>query len=244
MTRLLVSVRSPEEATAALAGGASILDVKEPERGSLGRASFETWRAVRRVLPPEIPLSVALGELREWSEAAPSAPADAFDGLAYRKLGLAGSGPEWRQAWRSLRDSSPTPGRWIAVAYADWKLAAAPSADDVLDAAIEAPDIVGVLLDTWSKAGPAWRPSDWRTWADRAKSAGLTLAVAGGLTRETIASLDILSPDIVAVRGAACEGENRRGRIDPRRVAELATILTVRRSQTERPAPAAARRHN
>ena len=38
MTRLLVSVRSAAEAEAALSGGASVIDVKEPTRGALGRA--------------------------------------------------------------------------------------------------------------------------------------------------------------------------------------------------------------
>ena len=38
MTRLLVSVRSAAEAEAALTGGASVIDVKEPTRGALGRA--------------------------------------------------------------------------------------------------------------------------------------------------------------------------------------------------------------
>ncbi len=33
MTRLLVSVRSAAEAEAALTGGASVIDVKEPTRG-------------------------------------------------------------------------------------------------------------------------------------------------------------------------------------------------------------------
>ena len=34
----LVSVRSPEEALAALEGGADLIDVKEPSRGPLGAA--------------------------------------------------------------------------------------------------------------------------------------------------------------------------------------------------------------
>ena len=225
MARLLVSVRSTEEAQKALAGGASILDVKEPERGALGRASFETWRAIRRIVPPDVPLSVALGELQEWGESFPTTPPDAFEGLSYCKLGLAGSGVDWRRDWRALRDASQMQGRWIAVAYADWRLAEAPSTDEVLDAAINAPDIAGILLDTWTKTGAAWIPSDWRSWSDRAKAVGLTLAVAGGLTRETIPSLDVLAPDIVAVRGAACEGGDRRRGIDPRRVAELAVIV-------------------
>ncbi len=252
MARLLVSVRSPEEAQTALTGGSSILDVKEPKRGSLGRASFATWSEVRRVVPPNVPLSVALGELHEWSEAAPSAPPDAFDGLTYRKLGLARAGPNWRLDWRALRDSAPKQGHWIAVAYADWRLADAPSADEVLDAAIDAPDIAGVLLDTWSKTGPAWRPTDWRSWAERVRTAGLTLAVAGGLTREMIPSLEILAPDIVAVRGAACEDGDRRRGVDPGRVAELAAItralparsLKDPRHRTERLEPGEATRQS
>ena len=35
---LLVSVRSADEAIAALAGGADVIDVKEPNRGALGAA--------------------------------------------------------------------------------------------------------------------------------------------------------------------------------------------------------------
>ena len=36
MTGLLVSVRSAEEAEIALAGGANLIDIKEPSRGALG----------------------------------------------------------------------------------------------------------------------------------------------------------------------------------------------------------------
>src|SRR4051795_6593943 len=93
---LLVSVRSVDEARAALAGGAAVIDVKEPDRGPLGCADFEVCRAVRRVVPPEVPVSVALGELREWmgtGRTAPPPSPDPFAGIAYRKLGLAGAGP-------------------------------------------------------------------------------------------------------------------------------------------------------
>ena len=79
--RLLVSVRSPEEAAAAMAGGANIIDVKEPTRGSLGMAGVDVIEAIadqmesfqktqKRLLPKDrspdpIPLSVALGEVIE-----------------------------------------------------------------------------------------------------------------------------------------------------------------------------------
>ena len=69
VAKLLVSVRSGVEALAALAGGADVIDVKEPSHGPLGRAEFALWREVRGRVPPTVPMSVALGELSEWSDA-------------------------------------------------------------------------------------------------------------------------------------------------------------------------------
>ena len=46
MAELLVSVRSADEAKAALAGSADIIDIKEPDHGSLGRASHAALDAI------------------------------------------------------------------------------------------------------------------------------------------------------------------------------------------------------
>ncbi len=99
MAGLLVSVRSAEEAKAAVEGGATVIDVKEPDRGPLGRASAATWRAVRHVVPPAIPVSVALGELRDWGGMGKGD----LNGIAFRKLGLAGAGRDWRADWAEIR---------------------------------------------------------------------------------------------------------------------------------------------
>ncbi|MDG3003895.1 (5-formylfuran-3-yl)methyl phosphate synthase [Paludisphaera mucosa] len=224
MTRLLVSVRSAEEARRALAGGASIIDVKEPANGPLGRASFPTWREVREVVPDEVPLSVALGELPEWIERRPAFPGDAFEGLTYVKLGLAGAGPGWRDAWADLRASLPTrSSRWIAVVYTDWKAAGAPRPEDVLDAMGR--DFAGVLFDTWDKSRPApiWS-EELNELADEIGKSGMLLAIAGGLTAESLDSFRVLRPDVLAVRGAACEAGDRMRDVDQRRVAELVRI--------------------
>ena len=57
-TQLLVSVRSPAEALAALEGGAALIDVKEPARGSLGRAGCvrpsRSRRRGCRTSPPQV----------------------------------------------------------------------------------------------------------------------------------------------------------------------------------------------
>ena len=65
MSKLLVSVRSADEAQAALDGGASIIDVKEPSLGSLGRASEAAIAAVVNRVARRIPISAALGDLDE-----------------------------------------------------------------------------------------------------------------------------------------------------------------------------------
>src|SRR5947209_7857771 len=95
VARLLVSVRSAEEARAALEGGAAVIDVKEPDRGPLGRADPSIWAEVRAAVPMATPVSVALGELYEWvGDDAPGdlSPLDASAGFTYRKLGLARAG--------------------------------------------------------------------------------------------------------------------------------------------------------
>lgn len=88
--QLLVSLRGPDELAAAIAGGADILDLKAPERGSLGRPSADVLQRVIAAsqtacsantsghsanAAPDI--SVALGDATEWSARWPH---DASDG--------------------------------------------------------------------------------------------------------------------------------------------------------------------
>src|SRR6202034_3964968 len=140
LAKLLVSVRSKAEAVAALVGGATVIDVKEPRNGSLGRANFDVWRAVRDIVPRSIPVSVALGELSDWpADHFGEVPRDAWTGLAYCKLELAGAPHDWVDRWRDLRQrlagsGCPFPA-WVAVVYSDWQAAGAPAPEAVIDAA-------------------------------------------------------------------------------------------------------------
>src|SRR4051812_42317194 len=65
---LLVSVRSPEEALAALTGGADVIDVKEPDRGSLGAADPGTITDIARAVNGRAPVTAAVGELVDWKQ--------------------------------------------------------------------------------------------------------------------------------------------------------------------------------
>lgn len=221
MAGLLVSVRTPHEARAAVEGGATVIDVKDPSRGPLGRASPGVWAEVRRVVRAGLPVSVALGELADWDDR--EIPPSAWSGLSYRKIGLARSGPDWAERWAALRRRHPGPP-WVAVAYADHSEAGAPTPGAILDVALEVPDCVGVLVDTWDKSSPGRLDGAWLPFVSRARGAGRLVALAGRLDREAIARLAPLGPDLFAVRGAACAGGDRLAPIDPARVADLVRL--------------------
>lgn len=217
--RLLVSVRSVSEAIFAERGGASIIDVKEPSRGPLGMADPEVWRAIRNAVRETIPVSVALGELADWIGREPL-PRAAFDGLAFRKIGLARSGARWAQEWATLRESLGEGPAWIAVIYADWERAKAPDPDSILQEARLA-DCAGVLIDTWDKTRSTPLDPRWVARVRRIRGEVGIVALAGGLDESTISELRPFEPDFFAVRGAACDHNDRLGQVSSERVAAL-----------------------
>ncbi|WP_158633668.1 (5-formylfuran-3-yl)methyl phosphate synthase [Tautonia sociabilis] len=222
---LLVSVRSTEEARAAVLGGASVIDVKEPARGPLGCADPGTWLAVRAEVPREIPVTVALGELSDWLGQDPP-PASAFEGIAARKVGLAGmSGREWPRLWEEVRRAFGPGPPWVAVAYLDHDRAGSPPPAQIRDLASTLPGCVGLLLDTWEKAAPAARLGLPPGWFSPIRDSGRFVALAGGIRPEQVPALAAIGPDVVAVRGAACAGGDRLGSVSPDRVQELADAV-------------------
>jgi uncharacterized protein (UPF0264 family) len=223
MARLLVSVRSAGEARLALAGGASIIDVKEPANGPLGRASSATWAEVRDAVPAGVMLSAALGELAEWrGDDPPDVPPGALAGFDYLKVGMAGAGPDWQDHWHALADRlDARRTRWIAVAYTDWEAAGAPSPAALLVADFP---FRGVLFDTWDKSKPAAWPPNFLDVLEGFRNRDATIALAGGLTVDRLGEIAQFRPDIVAVRGAACANGRRDADIDPARVADLAAL--------------------
>jgi (5-formylfuran-3-yl)methyl phosphate synthase len=241
--RLLVSVRSAEEAAAAVTGGADIVDAKEPALGSLGPVEPAVLRAIAEALPGGMPLSVALGDLHDPAAAA-SALAS-LDGVTcgsahrpadlYVKVGLANvRDPALARAvLGAVVEASllaPVRPAVVAVAYADHERAGALSRDAVTHLAADA-GANGVLLDTWGKDGRdlfAWAgPADIRRWLDTARRCGLLTALAGSLSADGVRAAVRLEPHVVGVRGAACDG-GRSGLVSALRVRQLAAAIDRR----------------
>ncbi|HXG11428.1 MAG TPA: (5-formylfuran-3-yl)methyl phosphate synthase [Gemmataceae bacterium] len=224
---LLVSVRSVAEAEAALAGGAALIDIKEPRRGSLGPASYKTIRAIIDQVAGRRPVSAALGELLETNLPLARIP------LAYAKWGLAGCAqcPDWPARWHAAAERlrQVAPGcRPVLVAYADWGRAQAPQPETLFTFALLS-HCDTLLLDTWRKDGTTLL--DWLSAAAvirlcrDCRQAGIRVALAGSLGRSQILELRAAEPDWFAVRGAVCHGGRRDAAIDPEAVRRLADLV-------------------
>lgn len=227
MTELLISVRSAAEAAAALAGGAAVIDVKEPSRGPLGRADDAVIAAVFDTVAGRAAVSAAQGELLE-GQPLPSC----WEPLTFLKWGLADCrGIDWRSKINTMR--SRVGARLVIAAYADAQLADAPVVAEISEFIGSLPPPRPILLiDTWDKNPPApsTRPRNLLDWfglpqVDRliktCRHQNVRIALAGSLGRDEIERLAPLLPDWIAVRGAACDAADRTRGIVQERVRSL-----------------------
>ncbi|NQV29055.1 MAG: hypothetical protein HQ518_32275 [Rhodopirellula sp.] len=263
--QLLVSVRSAAEAVAAIAGGCQILDVKEPSRGSLGMADLAVIEQVMQIgMDSGIPVSAALGEVADYRFALAASDAErqlppVLAGLSFTKIGLANLNVDrsWATRWQdtmsflaaslSSGGENPEP-RWVAVIYADWVAANAPPPEAIVDCVLSSSrslgnQIAGVLVDTWSKKSGRLLDSlpveQLRDLAQSVQQSDRFFAVAGRLTSTMLPELVDVRPDIVAVRSAACLGEDRTSSVDVGAVRNLRDRIdrtfAVRSTSTELP---------
>lgn len=220
-TELLVSVRSAEEAEAALAGGADLIDVKEPARGPLGVAEAEVVSAVADRVAGRVPVSAALGE---WS---PNAITEAHWHLElkldYVKWGLAGYSPApgWGEDLLDTRRELPVGMEMVAVAYADWERAKSVPPGELVKFAKRF-RFRAFLLDTFGKDGKTLldfvKPPVIGELVESLRRVGVKVALGGSLRPEHVKQLKGVTPDWYAVRSSACAAGKRDGVIDTSRV--------------------------
>jgi uncharacterized protein (UPF0264 family) len=230
MAGLLVSVRDGREAAAALEGGASLIDVKEPRNGALGRACNDAIWHVVQVVAGRVPVSVALGELIDEEMAD-------LTGVSFAKYGLEGClAPRSRTStrrtddWRAMLAEARQrveagPCRLVFVSYADWERSRCPRPEVVFRHAIHR-QAAAVMIDTCHKRDgktllDSMPVSEAARLCESARSAGVRVALAGSLGVEQIQALRPAAPDWFAVRGAACSGGGRSASIDADRVRQL-----------------------
>jgi len=221
MTRMLASVTGPAEAEIVLAGGADIIDLKDPARGALGAVDAATVRATVAAVADRRPVSAVTGDLpMEPGTIRAAVEAVAATGVEFVKLGVfPGADPAG-----TIRALAPLARsvRLVAVLFADL----AP--DLGLLPVLAGAGFAGAMVDTARKGGGGLLdhmklPALGRFVAS-CREHGLMCGLAGALEPPDIPRLLLLGPDLLGFRGALCEG-GRNGPVDPARVALVRGLI-------------------
>lgn len=235
MTKLLVSPRSVEEARTAAGADVDIIDVKNPDEGSLGANFPWVISQIREEVQDDTPVSAAIGDFPDLPGSASLAALGAFEaGADIIKVGLKGSKtPEaainlMSNVSKSIKNNSGA-AEVVACAYGDYQRA------DTLDPAAlpevgDEADVDFVMVDTAVKDGKPVTDflslEDLREFTENAHSLDLKVALAGSLGPEEIKELLDFEPDVIGVRGAVCErGDRDDGRITEERIRKLREVL-------------------
>ncbi len=228
--KLLVSVVSATEAEAAVAGGADIVDVKDPREGALGAPAPQTLSDVVQAVGGAAPISVALGDLPDLPHtAALAARGAALTGATYVKVGLWGVREFDRGVamMRAVADAVGDDVEVIAASYADARALDPPALGPAwLPQLVERTGIAGALVDTFVKDGRglyAWlSEAELAALVTRTRAAGGSFAIAGQLRLGDLRRVDA---DVVGVRSAVCVGGDRSAELDTDLVAAAAAEL-------------------
>ncbi len=222
MTALLASVRSAAEAELALAGGADVIDLKDPAGGALGALHRDVIEAAVARVAGRRPVSATAGDL----PMEPLAVTEAVDriagtGVDFVKVGMYPGG-DIPACLDALASRARHGVRLVAVLFAD----RAP--DFGLIERVAARGFVGIMLDTAGKDGGGLRrhlsDESLGGFACRAQAKGLFVGLAGSLAREDIAPLLELGPDYLGFRGALTAG-GRNAALDPAALAAVRAAI-------------------
>lgn len=200
MMKLLISVRSVDEALLAAEGGADFIDLKEPRRGALGDLPLATIRGcVAALRGSGLPVSATIGD-------APEDIGDAVHRVADCGVDLVKVGVERNAAAPQLLTMLAGCGRPVVPVLI---------ADRGLDAALvthaASLEFAGLMVDTADKrAGSLFdcvTLSELKHFIERARGASVMCGLAGALHVEHLPLLTALAPGFAGFRSAVCGGD-------------------------------------
>jgi dihydroneopterin aldolase len=212
MTRFLASIGEREEIEIALAGGADIIDLKDPSTGALAALSIDQIGAMLEAIGGRREVSAVTGDLPMEPELLRSrAEAVAATGVDLVKVGLFPD-PQTPDCIRSLSPTARTRGL-VGVMFADL------NPDFSLVQAMAEAGFTGAMLDT---AGKGKGRLTTHLGADQlarfvasCREHRLMCGLAGGLEAPDVPRLLALGPDVLGFRSALCGGRSRSGQLDP-----------------------------
>jgi uncharacterized protein (UPF0264 family) len=221
--RMLVSVRSVDEALLAARGGADFIDLKEPNEGALGGLPVATIEAIVSALRARgsgLPVSATIGDLpmQALPDILAQVAAVGACGVDYVKVGI-----ERDPAARPVLDALSASGFPVVPVFI---------ADRGLDMALVAQacrlSFPALMADTADKqAGSLFDAvpmAQLRGLVAHVRAAGRLVGLAGALRAPDVPLLQALAPDFAGFRSAVCIAD-RKAALCPQRLAALAALL-------------------
>jgi (5-formylfuran-3-yl)methyl phosphate synthase len=223
-TLFLASVRSLDEARIVYAGGADIIDLKEPSMGSLGAVTQEVMREITAFISGRRPVSATIGDLF----GAPEIISDKIASVAATGVDIIKVGFFDRRGRRTLCNALSEQTRRgvkiVAVLFADREERATPMIDLIAGAGC-----YGIMLDTADKQKgrllTLYQLQELIEFIQIAREYKLLVGLAGSLRVDDIVPLRGLGPDYLGFRGALCQRNARKESIDPTAVQLVRTQL-------------------
>ncbi len=230
--KILVSVRSVQEALWVVEGGADFIDLKEPGQGALGGLPVETIAEIVAALRQHgsrLPISATIGDvpMHELARIMDCVEAVGACGVDYVKVGI-----ERSVGVRAVLEALAASRHAIVPVFiADHGL---DMADVAHACALGFP---GVMADTADKlAGSlfdAMAMDELRRFVSLVKGEGAMVGLAGALRAVHQPQLAALAPDFAGFRTAVCDGD-RSSTIAPQRLRELTATMHGERPQIHR----------
>ena len=218
MTAFLASVMSVAEADVVLAGGADVIDLKDPRRGALGALAPDVIADIVDRVDGRRLVSATVGDL-------PTDPSPLVDAVARTealgvdvvKVGVFPGGAV-RTCLSALGAKAAGGTRLVAVLFADQR----PDFTLVDEAARQG--FFGVMLDTAGKEGGGLREHlterQLAGFVAQSRAHGLVAGLAGSLNLGDVLPLLPLAPDYLGFRSALTAG-SRQSNLDAAAVAAL-----------------------
>lgn len=230
----LASVTDAGEAEIALAGGATVIDAKDPARGALGALGHGNVKAIVAAAGTRAPVSATLGDLpSDPVLMTQAAVALSGTGVNLVKVGFFGDGPH-NAAIVALSRANLERSRLVGVLMGDC------NPDFGLIDKMARAGFAGVMLDTADKSRGALPDvlgaARMAEFIALVRQRGMFAGLAGSLRVSDICPLAELKPDVLGFRGALC-AQGRASDLDPARVAAVKAALSAALSSHARGRP-------
>jgi len=234
-----------KEACEAVAGGADIIDVKNPQEGALGANFPWVIKKIRDLTPKNVEVSCALGDVPDLPGSVSLAALGAsMLGVDYVKVGLYGIKTDWEAIYllQNVKEAAKQCNPKIkvaAVGYADAQRVGGLDPMLIPELTFKAHADVA-MLDTAVKDGKSLfsflSMEQLKKFVEYSHHLGLTVAFAGSLQKENLPVVCSLGVDIAGLRGAACtSGDRVKGEIQSTLVHELVEVVKQAEKQTVSP---------